>query len=133
MVIRDGALRYESPTFTLGYIKLPQLESSDYIKALEKRDRAAEQNRQKAADTKTKAETTIDNLKKQEIQCRQILAEKEAELEAETQQISVILKTDKWKIKVIEQERQALYESDAKYQQCLRNQEKTGTEGNKTD
>ncbi|WP_375473577.1 hypothetical protein [uncultured Nostoc sp.] len=81
---------------------LPQLESSGNIEALEKCDRAAEQTRQKAADTKTKAETTRDNLKKQEIECRQILAEKEADLEAETQQISVILKTDKWKVKVLE-------------------------------
>ncbi|MEH2290506.1 SMC family ATPase [Nostoc sp.] len=63
---------------------LPRLESSDNIKALEKRDRAAEQNRQKTTDTKIKAETTIGNLKKQEIQCRKVLAEKEAGLEAET-------------------------------------------------
>ncbi|MFN6536979.1 MAG: SbcC/MukB-like Walker B domain-containing protein [Nostoc sp. EkiNYC01] len=107
---------------------LPQLESSEDIKALEKRDRAAEQTRQKAADTKTKAETTIDNLKKQEIQCRQILVEKQAELEAETQKISVILKTDKWKVKVLEEERQALHDSDVKYQQCLINKEKTVTD-----
>ncbi|MDZ8032157.1 SMC family ATPase [Nostoc sp. DedSLP04] len=107
---------------------LPQLESSDNIETLEKRDRAAEQIRQKAADTKTKVETIRDNLKKQEIECRQILAKKEADLKAETQQIIVILKTDKWKVKVLEQERQALHESDAKYQQCLRNKEKTVTE-----
>ncbi|MGF1987504.1 MAG: AAA family ATPase [Nostoc sp. ZfuVER08] len=104
---------------------LPQLESSGNIEALEKRDREAEKVRKKAAETKTKAETTRDNLKKQEIECLQMLADKEADLKAETQQISTILKTDKWKVKLLEQERQALHESDAKYQQCLTNQEKT--------
>ena len=107
---------------------LPQLESSGDIKALEKRDRAAEQNRQKATEAKTQAETTREYLKKQQTEYKKILAEKEAELEAETQQIIAILKTDKWELNALDKERQALQKSDASYQQILRNKEKTETE-----
>ncbi|MCW5319343.1 AAA family ATPase [Nostoc sp. KVJ3] len=95
---------------------LPQLESSGDIKTLEKRDRAAEQNRQKSTEAKTQAETTREHLKKQQTEYQKILAEKEAELEAETEQIVVILNTDKWEVKALEQERQSLHKSNTNYQ-----------------
>ncbi|MEH2037202.1 SMC family ATPase [Nostoc sp.] len=107
---------------------LPQLESSGDIKALEKRDRAAEQNRQKATEAKTQAETTREHLNKQQTEYQKILAEKEAEIEAETEQIVVILKADKWEVKALDQERQALHKSDTNYQQYLRQKEKAEAE-----
>ncbi|MEH2280520.1 MAG: SMC family ATPase [Nostoc sp.] len=103
---------------------LPQLESSGDIKALEKRDRAAEQTRQKATEAKTQTETTREHLKKQQIEYRKILVQKEADLEVETQQIIVILKIDKWEVNALEQERQALHQSNAKYNQILIHKEK---------
>jgi exonuclease SbcC len=103
---------------------LPQLETSQDIKALEKRDRTAEQNRQKVADDKTKAATTIEELKKQETEYRQILAYKEADLQAEIQQITAILTIDKWDIKALQQEYKELQESDTKYQEFLINKDK---------
>ncbi|MEH1769695.1 MAG: SMC family ATPase [Nostoc sp.] len=107
---------------------LPQLESSGDIKALEKRDRAAEQNRQKATEVKTQTETTREYLKKQQAEYKKILAEKEAELEAETEQIVVILKADKWEVKALDQERQALHKSDTNYQKYLIHKEKAEAE-----
>ncbi|MCW5319385.1 hypothetical protein GTQ43_39215 [Nostoc sp. KVJ3] len=83
---------------------------------IEKRDRAAEQNRQKSTEAKTQAETTREHLKKQQTEYQKILAEKEAELEAETEQIVVILNTDKWEVKALEQERQSLHKSNTNYQ-----------------
>ncbi|MBH8566593.1 SMC family ATPase [Nostoc sp. CENA67] len=107
---------------------LPQLESSCDIKALENRVQEAEENRQKAANTKTKAETTRDELKKQEIEYRQILAEKEGELEVEAQQIIVILKAEKWEVQLLQQEQQLLQESDVKHQQYLIKKDKADGE-----
>jgi DNA repair protein SbcC/Rad50 len=107
---------------------LPQLESSGDIKALEKRDRAAEQNRQKVAEAKTQAETTREHLKKEQTEYQKILADKEAELEAEIQQVSLILKADKWQVNTLDQERQALHKSDTNYQQHLREKENAEAE-----
>lgn len=101
------------------YHLLPQLETSQDIKALEKRYRTAEQNCQKAADDKTKAATTIEELKKQETEYRQILADKKSALQAEAQQIIAILKIDIWDVKALQEEYNELQESDTKYQECL--------------
>jgi DNA repair protein SbcC/Rad50 len=107
---------------------LPQLESSSDIKALEKGDRAAEQNRQKATEAKTQSETRREHLKKQQTEYQKILAEKEAQFEAQTEQIVVILKADKWEVKALERERQALHKSDTNYQQSLIQKEKAEAE-----
>ncbi|BAZ83638.1 SMC family ATPase [Sphaerospermopsis kisseleviana CS-549] len=112
---------------------LPQLESSDNIKALEKRAQTAEKNRQKAADAKTKAETIRDELKKQEIEYLQILAAKEVELQAETQQIIAILKTDTWDVQALQQECQTLHERDTKYQESLIKKDKADAEVNASE
>ncbi|MFB2738832.1 SbcC/MukB-like Walker B domain-containing protein [Umezakia ovalisporum] len=112
---------------------LPQLESSEDIKALEKRAQTAEKNRQKAADAKTKAETTRDELNKQEIEYLQILAAKEVELQAETQKIIAILKTDTWDVQALQQECKTLHERDTKYQEYLIKKDKADEEVNKSE
>ncbi|MDH6079332.1 SMC family ATPase [Chrysosporum ovalisporum FSS-45] len=112
---------------------LPQLESSEDIKALEKRAQTAEKNRQKAADAKTKAETTRDELNKQETEYLQILAAKEVELQAERQKIIAILKTDTWDVQALQQECKTLHERDTKYQEYLIKKDKADAEVNTSE
>ncbi len=107
---------------------LPQLESSSDLKALEKRANTADKNRQKDAEAKTKAEANRDNLKNQENESHQVLAQKEADLQIEKQQIIAILTIDKWEVQELQQELQTLQESDRKHKEALIQQEKADGE-----
>ncbi len=102
---------------------LPLIADSQIdIKTLEKHEQAAQKKRQTAADAKTKAETTLENLQHQVDLYRQSLAQIEDELSIITQEISAILQ-EKWELKALKREHKALQESDAKYQEILRKKE----------
>ncbi|HCF28770.1 MAG TPA: chromosome segregation protein SMC, partial [Cyanobacteria bacterium UBA11049] len=107
---------------------LPVLATSFDIKALEKRDRIAEEKRQTAAANKTKAETTQENLKQQLDDAERALTTIEDELTAISKQINNILSNQEWELKTLKIEHKALQESDAKYQEILRIKEKIEAE-----
>lgn len=108
---------------------LPALAASSFdIKALEKRDRTAEEKRQIAAANKTKAETTQESLKQQVDDGKHSFTTIQDELTTINQHINDILSTDKWELNTLKLEHKVLQESDAKYQDILRIKEKIEAE-----
>jgi exonuclease SbcC len=89
---------------------------------LQKQKDAAETTQKTAENSVTKAETNLDNLKKQEVVLSQELAETEAHLRQLKQQAMEILQTDLLEVDVFNQELKTLQENDKKYHEALAKQ-----------
>lgn len=109
---------------------LPTLPESSIvdIKPLQKRKAKAEQALQKAQTEKTKAETTLENLKQKELEYNRALGLSQATQALVQQQISALLQVDHWEVEALEKERQALQESDDNYDEALSRREKAKTD-----
>jgi DNA repair protein SbcC/Rad50 len=102
-------------------LALPEVALVDTTELLQHKT-TAEQAQKAAENAVTKAETTLENLKQQELGCSQDLAVNDANLTDLKQQISAVLYTDSWEADAINQELKILQENATKYHQALANQ-----------
>ncbi|QDL06509.1 hypothetical protein DP113_00035 [Brasilonema octagenarum UFV-E1] len=80
---------------------------------------SAEQAQKATENHLTKAETTLNNLKQQELEYNQDLVANETRLTNLQQEISGVLHTDSWEADALNQELKILQENDLKYHQAL--------------
>lgn len=102
-------------------LALPEVFLADTTELLQHKY-TAEQAQTSAENAVTKAETTLENLKQQELGCSQDLAANDANLTNLKQQISAVLQTDSWEADALNQELKILQENDTKYHQALAKQ-----------
>lgn len=102
-------------------LPLPEVTLVD-TKELLHQKASAEQAQKAAENALTKTETTLENLKQQELECNQDLVANEAQLTDLQQQISAVLHGDSWEADALNQELNILQENDIKYHEVLAKQ-----------
>lgn len=82
----------------------------------------AEEAQKAAKNAVIKVETILENLKQQELECRQEFADSETDLARLKQQISTALQADFWEADALIKELEKLQENEIKYHQALTKQ-----------